>query len=273
MTISLLVFAISVGAGGFGAMVGIGGGLVIVPMLTLLLGVPIQTAIAASLIGVIATSMTASAHYLELGLADRRLGLVLLLATVAGGITGGLTAGFLDERVLAGLFAVLLVGVAMQMLRQPKVVRTPAGPLTSGGLASSYFEPTDGKEVHYVARRFRLGAVASFVAGNVSGILGVGGGVINVPVMNVAMGVPIRVATTTSTYMLGATAAASAVLYFAAGVLEPLLAGPVALGVFLGARVGARFATRVSQRKLQLIFVVVAAVFAVQMLARAVGLT
>lgn len=254
-------------------MVGIGGGLVIVPMLTLLLGVPIQTAIAASLIGVIATSMTASAHYLELGLADRRLGLLLLLATVAGGITGGLTAGVLDGRTLAGLFAVLLVLVAVQMLRQPKVVIVvPAEGSTGRGLASSYIEPTDGKEVHYVARRIGLGAIASFVAGNVSGLLGVGGGVINVPVMNVAMGVPIRVATTTSTYMLGATAAASAVLYFAAGILEPLLAGPVALGVFLGARVGARLATRVSQRNLQLIFVVVAAVFAVQMLARAAGL-
>lgn len=273
VSVAVVVFLVAIGAGGFGAVVGVGGGIVLVPVLTLLLGLPIQTAIAASLIGVIATSTSATAHYLEAGLPDRRLGLVLLLATAAGGITGGLTAGLLDGRTLAGLFGVLLVLVAVQMIRQRDhpVPRPMVGP-EGGGLISSYVEPSDGSVVTYRVRRTGMGTVASFAAGNVSGLLGVGGGVINVPTMNVAMGVPIRVATTTSTFMLGPTAAASAVLYFMAGTLDPILAGPVALGVFIGARLGARLSTRVSQATLRLAFVAVSLVLAAQMFGRVISL-
>ncbi len=266
----LIAFLVSIGAGGFGALVGIGGGLIIVPVLTVLLDVPIKTAIAASLIGVIATSMSASAHYLDSGIADRRLGLLLLLATAAGGVTGGLLGSLIDGRLLALLFGTLLVFVAVQMIRQRAA---PVTPLPrddlGGGFVSSYIEPSDGKEVSYRARRLEAGAAVSFVAGNVSGLLGVGGGVINVPTMTLAMGVPIRVATTTSTFMLGPTAAASALLYFAAGVLDPVLAGPVALGVFIGARVGARMSARVSQGALRVAFIAVALIFAAQMFFRA----
>jgi uncharacterized membrane protein YfcA len=272
VSVALIAFLVSIAAGGFGALLGIGGGLILVPTLTLLLNVDIKIAIAASIVGVIATSTGATAHYLRMGLTDRRLGLLLMIATVAGGITGGLTAGLLSGRVLAALFGALLVLVVLQMLRRRTDIPTVAHEdPDGGGFVSSYVEPSDGSEVTYRVRRTGLGAVSSFVAGNVSGLLGVGGGVINVPTMNLAMGVPIRVATTTSTYMLGPTAAASALLYFAAGTLDPILAGPVALGVFIGARVGARLSTRVSQRDLRLAFIAVSAVFAVQMFARAVG--
>ncbi len=272
MSLVLIAFLVSIGAGGFGALVGIGGGLVLVPALTLLLGVPIKTAIAASLIGVIATSMAASAHYLDSGIADRRLGLLLLLATAAGGISGGLLGSLIDGRLLALLFGTLLVFVAVQMIRQRAAIRAPVphDDPEGGGFVSSYVEPSDGSEVSYRARRLQAGAAVSFAAGNVSGLLGVGGGVINVPTMNLAMGVPIRVATTTSTFMLGPTAAASAVLYFAAGVLDPVLAGPVALGVFIGARIGARMSSRVSQGALSIAFIAVALIFAAQMFFRAI---
>ncbi len=271
MSLALIAFLVSIGAGGFGALVGIGGGLIIVPVLTVLLGVPIKTAIAASLIGVIATSMSASAHYLGSGIADRRLGLLLLLATAAGGVTGGLLGGLIDGRALALLFGTLLVFVAVQMIRQRAApqVSIPHDDPVDGGFVSSYIEPSDGREVRYRARRMEAGAAVSFAAGNVSGLLGVGGGVINVPTMNLAMGVPIRVATATSTFMLGPTAAASALLYFSAGALDPVLAGPVALGVFIGARIGARVSSRVSQSALQLAFIAVALIFAVQMFFRA----
>ena len=271
MSLVLIAFLVSIAAGGFGALVGIGGGLIIVPVLTVLLDVPIKTAIAASLIGVIATSMSASAHYLDSGIADRRLGLLLLLATAAGGISGGLLGSLIDGRVLALLFGSLLVFVAVQMIRQRAALPAPVphDDPEGGGFVSSYIEPSDGSEVRYRARRMEAGAAASFAAGNVSGLLGVGGGVINVPTMNLAMGVPIRVATTTSTFMLGPTAAASALLYFAAGVLDPVLAGPVALGVFIGARIGARMSSRVSQGALRIAFIGVALVFAAQMFYRA----
>jgi len=267
VTGTLLVLLASVLAGGFGSLVGIGGGLIIVPVLSVALGQDVKVAIAASLVGVIATSLSASPRYIRSGLADRRLGLYLLMAASLGGILGGLTASALDGRVLSLLFGLLLVAVAFQMSRdiRRRAPTTPVPAGEAGGFASSYVEPTTGQLVEYRATRLGVGAAASFVAGNVSGLLGVGGGVINVPTMNVLMRVPIRVATTTSTYMLAATAAASSVVYLLSGQLDPLVAAPVALGVIVGARAGARLSMRVPQDVLRLLFVVVALVFAAGM--------
>jgi uncharacterized membrane protein YfcA len=271
---ALAAFAVSVAAGGFGTLVGIGGGLIIVPVLSIALGHDVKTAIAASLIGVIASSLSASPRFLRSGVADRHLGLLLLIAATLGGLTGGLTAGLLDGRILALLFGLLLSGVAIQMLRQVRRPR-PHPPIDDADFESeflsSYVEPTSGELVAYRARRLGLGTAVSFVAGNVSGLLGVGGGVINVPTLNLLMHVPIRVATTTSTYMLAATATTSAIVQLDSGRLDPLLAAPVALGVIFGARVGARLALRASQDVLRLAFIVVAAVFAVGMFGKGLG--
>lgn len=272
LTTELLALLAAVGAGAFGALVGVGGGLIIVPLLTVGLGVPIQLAIAASLLGVIAVSTSAGATYLRRGLVDRRLGIVLLVATTSGGILGGYTAGLLDARTLSAIFGMVLVAVSVQM------VRGRGGPVAEvpevagrHELASSYVEPTSGELVAYRARRVGFGAVISIFAGALSGLLGVGGGVVNVPTMNLLMGVPIRVALTTSTYMLAATAAASAVLYYSRGQIDPLLAAPVVVGVVAGAQLGARLGQRLSQRVLQLVFIAVALFFAVQMLWLAVS--
>lgn len=268
----LLVFIASLAAGGFGAVVGVGGGLVLVPVLSVGLGVPLHNAIAASLLGVICVSTTASASFLRSGLADRRLGLRLLGATAFGGIIGGFIAGLLDARFLAGVFGVVLVLVAVQMLRgqRGKVVDAVGEP---GWMEFdwSYVEPTTGEEIAYRARNIGPAVLVSVFAGALSGLLGIGGGVVNVPTMNVLMGIPIRVATTTSTYMLAATAAASAVLYFSRGDVDPALAAPVVVGVFIGARGGAWLAPRLPHRTLTLLFAAVAAFFAVQMFLRAVG--
>jgi uncharacterized membrane protein YfcA len=270
----LVAFLVSIGAGGFGSLVGIGGGLIIVPVLTTLLGYDIKVAIAASLIGVIATSIAASGHYLATGIADRRLGVTLLVATALGGLTGGFVARYLDGQLLAILFGALLLFVAIQMLRQLRgsaaLIHAAATPGDEAhAFTSSYVEPTTGQAIGYRAIRLPIGVAISYVAGNISGLLGVGGGIINVPTMNVVMNVPIRVATTTSTFMLGATAAASAMLYESTGQLDPLLAAPVALGVFLGARSGALLSKRVSPRQLRIVFIVVALFFAFQMFLKA----
>lgn len=263
-----MAFLVAIGAGGFGSLVGVGGGIVIVPLLTVGLGHDVRTAIAASLIGVIATSLAASPRYLRSGLVDRHLGLLLLVAATLGGLAGGITSGYLDGRLLAVLFGVLLLLVAVQMLRdilRPNRIHALDEADLDSGFASSYVEPTSGEVVAYRARRVVPGTLLSFLAGNVSGLLGVGGGVINVPVMNLLMRVPIRVATTTSTYMLAATAVASSVVYLDAGRIDPLLAAPVALGIIVGARLGARLAMRVSQDALRLVFVAVAVVLAISM--------
>ena len=263
----LVAFLASGLAGGFGSMLGIGGGLIIVPTLTIALGHDVKTATAASLIAVIGTSLSASPRFIRSGIADRRLALVLLVGAALGGLTGGVTSGILDSHVLALAFAVLLTVVAVQMLRQVRHPRPPVPPDEDAGtgFVSSYVEPTSGETVVYQARRIGPGAAVSFLAGNVSGLLGVGGGLINVPTMNVLMHVPIRVATTTSTYMLAATAGASALVRLADGQVDPLLVAPVALGGLVGARLGARLSSRFSQNALRLGFVVVAGIFAIGM--------
>jgi uncharacterized membrane protein YfcA len=272
LTLELLALLAAVAAGAFGALIGVGGGIMLVPLLTIALGVPVHSAVAVSLLGVIAVSTTASASYLEGGFVDRRVGLTLLVATALGGIAGGYIAGYLDARVISALFGGVLVAVAVQMLRARG--RQPAEIVGDPGrfdLDAAYVEPTTGAQVAYRARRVGLGAFVSLFAGAISGLLGIGGGVVNVPTMNVLMGIPIRVATTTSTYMLGATAAASAVLYLSRGEVDVALAAPVVVGVFIGGRAAARFQRRMPQNVLALIFVVVSAFFAVEMLLRAVN--
>lgn len=274
IALDVLAFAAALLAGGFGALVGIGGGLIIVPVLAAL-GVDLHAAIGVSLLGIIATSAAGSAAYLETGLVDRRLGLGLLVATASGGMLGAYVAGLLPARVLSLVFGLLLAAVAVRMVTARDVTVAAAAdidaPPGGGRLEGSFIEPTSGERISFRASRLRLAAAVSLLGGGISGLLGVGGGVINVPAMNMLMGVPIRVATATSTYMLGATAAAGAVLYLARGEVDPLFAAPVVLGTFIGARAGSRLAHRVAQRRLQVVFAAVAAVFALQMLARAAG--
>jgi uncharacterized membrane protein YfcA len=269
LTIELLALICAAGAGTFGAVVGVGGGIILVPLLTLFLGIPVHVAVAVSLLGVIAVSTTASASYLEGGFVDRRVGLTLLVATAAGGIVGGYIAGYLDARAISALFGVVLVLVAIQMLRGRRVAAPEiVGDAEGLEFDSSYVEPTTGAEVSYRARRVGLGGFVSLFAGALSGLLGVGGGIVNVPTMNVLMGIPIRVAATTSTYMLGATAAASTILYLSRGEVDFALAAPVVIGVFIGGRVGVAFQRRVPQQALTLVFVALSLFFAVQMLLR-----
>jgi uncharacterized protein len=272
LTFDLLAFAASVATGMFGALVGIGGGVIIVPLLSVLFGVDLHVAIATSLLGVIAVSSSASAHYVRDGLPDRRVGLLLLTATALGGLSGGYLAGLLDARTLAGIFGVVLIVVAVQMVRAHR--RPPAKVIGEAGRLEfdwSYVEPTTGAEIGYRVRRVWLGFFASLVAGGLSGLLGIGGGAVNVPNMNVVMGMPMRVATTTSAYMIGATAVASSVLYVSRGQVDPQIVAPVVVGVVLGGMAGARLAHRVPQRVLVLAFVAVAAFFSVQMLLKAIG--
>ena len=272
LTLPLLALIAAMGAGAFGALVGVGGGLILVPLLTIALGVPVHGAVAVSLLGVIAVSTTASASYLSGGLVDRRAGLTLLVATALGGVAGGYIAGYLDARVISGLFGVVLVAVAIQMLRsRGRPATEVVGEPRRFEFDWSYVEPTTRTEIVYRVRRVWPGAFVSLFAGALSGLLGIGGGVVNVPTMNVLMGMPIRVATTTSTYMLGATAAASAVLFLSRGEVDFALAAPVVVGVVIGGRAGALLQRRVPQHALILAFVAIAAFFAIQMLLRAVN--
>lgn len=263
-------------AGVFGSLLGLGGGILIVPLLTLGFGLPLREAVGVSLVSVMMTSSAAAGVYLERHVANLRLGMTLELFTAIGALAGGSIAFLLDERLLSLLFAVLLGYVAMTMLRARsrdsiQGVETPAiGLEPADGVVS---RPTvldrlggDGYQVRNLGR----GVVGALGAGVASALLGIGGGIIKVPLMHLAMGVPLRVATATSNLMIGITAAASAVIYLIHGGIDPYVAGPTGIGVFVGATAGSRLGHRIDLRYLRLLFVVVLGYTAVQMLLRAV---
>jgi uncharacterized membrane protein YfcA len=262
------IFALAIVAGVLGSMLGVGGGVMIVPVLTLLFGVPIKVAIGASLLCVIATSSAAQTIFLTRGLTHVRLGMTLEMATTIGALAGGVTAVLISGRVLQGLFGGVLLYTIYGMSRQ----RDDAVVSSTGGLLDgSYVDPGSGVAVAYGVRRFWPGMGMSFVAGNVSGLLGIGGGAFKVPIMSAVMGMPLKAAIATSNFMIGVTAATSALIYYGRGYLDAHYAVPAALGVLLGARFGPGLATRLPTRVLRYLFESLLLVFAGLMIAKAAG--
>jgi uncharacterized membrane protein YfcA len=274
LTFVLLVAGISFVAGLLGSLLGLGGGMIVVPALTLLLGIDIRLAIGASIISVIATSSGAAAAYVRDRLANLRVAMFLELGTTAGAITGAWVAGMLHPRWLFVLFGTILGYSAVAMLRpRPRDVLRPHGETHLSHrlrLQSSYFDDAQGSEVVYRPTRPILGLGLMYIAGIVSGLLGIGSGALKVPAMDLAMELPIKVSAATSNFMIGVTAAASAGLYFARGQIDPFLAAPVAIGVLLGAFVGSKILSRVGRRTLRVTFVIVLIVVSLQMLFRGI---
>lgn len=264
--------------GVLGAILGTGGGVFLVPVLVLGLGVPMRYAVATSIVSVIATSSAVASTNVERGTANMRLGMTLEVATALGAIVGGLTAGWLSTRVLEGLFAVVVMPTAALMWRG----RRPDGPRAEregepttptaepeNALGASYFDEALGEVVAYRVRRLGLGLGASFLAGGLSGLLGVGGGVFKVPALHLLCGLPIKAAAATSNFMIGVTAAASAALYLGRGDVRPALTSAVVLGVLAGSALGAVLNRRVHGGFVRRLFAALLMVAALQMLYRA----
>jgi hypothetical protein len=273
MIVGLLMLGGGAAAGVFGSLLGLGGGVLIVPLLTLGFGLPLRDAVGVSLVCVIMTSSAAAGVYLERHVANLRLGMTLELFTALGALVGGSIAFLLDERLLTLLFAGLLVYVAITMARAGKVPPAAASelavaPVTDAPGASTMMDRLSGDG--YRVRNLGRGVAGATGAGVASALLGIGGGIIKVPLMHLAMGVPLRVATATSNLMIGITAAASTVIYVIHGGIDPYVAGPTAIGVFLGASAGSRLSHRVDVRLLRMLFVIVLAYTAVQMLLRVI---
>jgi uncharacterized membrane protein YfcA len=294
--VGLLMAASGALAGVLGSLLGLGGGILIVPLLTLGFGLPLREAVGVSLISVIMTSGASAAVYLERDVANLRLGMVLELFTAAGAVIGGAIAFLIEERYLAGLFAALLAYVAWTMLRSATGERarapgTPAAPeaVPPPEASAPAVDPAAGaapargpvgsdfvdrlSRPGYRVRHLRLGAVIGVGAGVISALLGVGGGIVKVPMMHLLMDVPLRVATATSNLMIGITASTSAIVYLLRGGIDPYAAGPTAVGVFVGAAVGSRTAHRVDLRVLRWLFVAVLLYTAYEMAQKAIGPT
>ncbi len=257
-------------AGAFGSLLGLGGGILIVPLLTLGFGLSLPEAVGVSLVSVIMTSSAAAGVYLERHVANLRLGMTLELFTATGALVGGLIAVAIDERLLSILFAGLLGYVAFTMARAPHAEHGPEIDTLDDHDDDSPLAPTLDRlsGEGYRVRNLGRGVVGATGAGVASALFGIGGGIIKVPLMSLAMGVPLRVATATSNLMIGITAAASAVIYLFRGEIDPYVAGPTAIGVFIGATLGSRLGHRIDLRYLRILFVVVLLYTAFQMLLR-----
>ena len=269
------IFAVSAAAGLLGALAGVGGGILVIPALTFGFGVDIHLAVGASIVSVIATSSGAATAYVRDRMTDVRVGMFLELATTTGAVYGALLAAIVAPAFLYVLLGVVLLGsAATQVARMGEEV-PPADPPSALArllrLESSYPDRRLGREVPYSARRIPLGFVLMWIAGVVSGLLGIGSGVLKVLAMDGAMRLPMKVSSATSNFMIGVTAAASAGIYLGRGDVDPRIAAPVALGVLTGAIVGARLLGRVSNRAVRLIFLPVLVLVGLETIGRGLG--
>jgi uncharacterized membrane protein YfcA len=268
-SLALVIFAAGAVAGGLGIALGLGGGILLVPFLTLALGFPLKSAAAISLTTVIATSSAVAAARAGNRLMNLRLGMLLEVATVAGGLLGGITAQMVAESTLQRIFGLVAIVVAGVMLgrvnRRNVICDENADP---GRLGSRFYEAESGGIVTYRIRRVPLALGASFIAGNLSSLLGIGGGVIKVPVLNAWCGVPLRAAAATSALMIGVTATGGAIIYYGRGDLQPLAAAPAVLGVQFGSWAGLHLAQRASAKWLKVLMAAVLVIVAGLMFAR-----
>ncbi len=270
LTFITLTFLSSIAAGLFGSLVGLGGGTIVVPILTLFMGIDIRYAIGASIISVIANSSGAGAAYLKEHLANIRLGMFLELATTIGALTGAMLAARISGTWLTTGFGVFLIFVTLLMSRHKTTDATPSHPPDAIAqklrLSGSYFDKSIQKQVDYNVTNSPLGLFLSLLAGLMSGLLGIGGGPLKIPAMTLAMRVPIKVASATSNFMIGVTAAATAGVYFSRGEIDPFIAGPVAAGVIVGSIIGARIMERLHSSTLRWLLMAVLLVIGVQMI-------
>lgn len=266
---------VSIFAGLLGSLVGLGGGIVIVPVLTLVYHVDIRLAIGASILSVIATSSGAAVTYVRERLTNLRVGMFLEIATTVGAITGAYLTTLISGNALFILFAIVLAYSAIAMYRKRKEV----SPLTTSHdpianffkLHGAYFDKSEHKEIHYKVSGTKIGLILMYIAGIISALLGVGSGALKVPAMDIAMHMPIKASAATSDFMIGVTAAASAGAYFARGQIDPFIAAPVVIGILIGAIIGSRLLSRVTPKYIQALFVIVLIVVAVEMLQRGIA--
>lgn len=264
---ALLTLLMGTLSGSLGAMLGIGGGVFLVPFLILVVGLPFHQAAAVSLAAVIATSTAVSAATAGKQLINLRLGMVLEVATAAGGLAGGLTALALSPRTLQVVFAVVALLVAVAVARRTQAPQVPHD-ADVGALGGGYTDERTGETVTYRVRRLPAALAASFVAGNLSTLLGIGGGVVKVPILVTWCGIPMRVAAATSAFMIGVTATSGAVIYYGHGEMIPALAASAVLGTQMGSALGLRAAARARARGLRLLLAGVLVAVAILMLVR-----
>lgn len=266
----IIVFFFSIIAGFAGAILGLGGGIILIPFLTLALHLPIHEAIGISIVSVIATSSGAAIAYVRDKITNIRIGMFLETATTLGAVTGAFIAGLLNAKMLYFIFAAFMLYSASNMYKS-RHSEIPSGVETHPMAArlklnGAYFDQVLNQTISYQVAGVYPAYGVMYIAGILSGLLGIGGGAFKVLGMDMFMKLPIKVSTATSNFMIGVTAAASAGVYFSRGEINPSAAGPVALGVLIGAQFGSKALQRISNKQLRLLFIPVLVIVAVQMI-------
>jgi uncharacterized membrane protein YfcA len=267
----IVILLFGVFAGSLGAMLGLGGGVLLVVFLILALNIPPHQAVALSLLAVIASSSMGGSVYVRDRMTNVRLAMVLETCTVTGAVLGAYLA-----LVLPVLFTEIILGTAifisaLLMLKSPKSEKIipPGG--EKNNISGDFFDPLKKREVTYRPIRIKLGLLVSLLAGSISGIAGIGGGIIKVPIMNLLMKVPVKAAAATSNFMVGVTAAASAFIYISGGYVDPYAAVPTVLGIMVGAYIGTKILVRVESITIKRTLGAVLMFFSVVLLLRAGG--
>ncbi len=267
-----LAFVISAVAGILGSLLGLGGGIIVIPVLTLLFKIDIRYAIGASIVSVIATSSGAAAAYVRERMTNLRVAMLLEVATVSGALSGAFLAGLIRGRWLYVIFGLVMSYSAVMMFRKRHRVVSEefiAAPWADWlKLHSSYYDEALKREINYRVARTGVGLALMYAAGLISGLLGIGSGALKVPAMDLAMRLPIKVSSATSNFMIGVTAAASAGVYFMRGDIDPFVAAPVAAGVVMGATLGSRLLSVLESRLIRVAFVAVLLWVSLEMLIR-----
>ena len=265
---TVIVCSISALAGFLGALTGLGGGVVVIPALTLALGVDMKYAIGASLVSVIATSSGAAAAYVREGFSNIRIGMFLEIATTVGAVVGAYIAGHVSTHILAIIFGLVLIQSAYQTVSRGAL--ESVSPIKSDRLGKLLrmggVYPVGNRKTEYGVCHVPAGFSLMFGAGALSGLLGIGSGAVKVIAMDRAMRIPFKVSTTTSNFMIGVTAAASAGVYLSRGYIEPRIAMPVMLGVLAGALLGTKVLVHAHVKTLRIVFAVVIFALAVEMI-------
>jgi uncharacterized protein len=263
---AVLVWLTSLLAGLLGALTGLGGGVVIVPVLALLFHVDLRYAIGASLVSVIATSSGAAAAYVREGFSNVRIGIFLEVATTLGALLGAYLTAKISTHAVAILFGAVLIYSAWASLRLKHSEQVHPPNVLARRLKLSGDYPTAAGRKEYTAQNIPAGFGIMFVAGTISGLLGIGSGAVKVLAMDQAMKLPFKVSTTTSNFMIGVTAAASAGVYLSRGYIAPGLAAPVMLGVLIGSLIGSRLMVKIQVKVLRMIFAVVIVALGLEMI-------
>lgn len=265
--LSIVLLLISISAGFLGALLGLGGGIIVVPVLTLFFGIDIRYAVAASLISIIATSSGAAASFIKDHLTNIRLAVLLELGTVAGAITGFLISSGINSSWLFLLFGGFLFFSAIMMFRKKGDARSEIDHPWSQKLKLAGSYPNEkGELTFYKVAQVPLGLISMYFAGILSALLGIGSGIFKVMAMDGAMKLPMKVSSATSNFMIGVTASASAGAYLMKGDIRPEIASPVALGIIVGSWIGAKVMTRMRADRIRKIFVIVLVIVSIQMI-------